>query len=149
MIICDEKYPEILDQIAMSLTPGDIELSFVDQDQMQEINKKQRGIDKSTDVLSFPFLSVPHTPLGCIVINTDLAKQKANELNHSTDDEIALLFTHGLLHVLGYDHETDSGQMRDLEEQTIARFNLPKSLIVRTYEPDELSAKFHKLIKSQ
>lgn len=149
MIICDEKYPEILNLINEFLTPGDVELSLVSSNQMHDINLKERGVDKTTDVLSFPFLSVPHTPLGCIVINTDLAKQKANELKHSVDDEIALLFTHGLLHVLGYDHETDSGQMRDLEEQTIARFNLPKSLIVRTYEPDELSAKFHKLIKNQ
>lgn len=134
MILCDEKYPEILDLICEFLTPADVELSFVDSNQMQEINLKQRGIDKTTDVLSFPFEFVMHTPLGCIVINSDLAKQKADELNHSKSDEIALLFTHGLLHVLGYDHEKDNGEMRDKECQIIAKFNLPKSLIIRSEE---------------
>lgn len=134
MILCDDKYPEILDEICTELTPGDVELSFVNSAQMQEINREQRGYDKTTDVLSFPFQAVLHAPLGCIVINLDLAEQVAAEFGHSKDEEIALLFTHGLLHVLGFDHEKDDGQMRETEERIIAKFNLPKSLIVRTDE---------------
>lgn len=149
MIVCDESYPEILDEICAFLTPGDVELSFVNNDDMRDINFRERGIDKTTDVLSFPFCYIPHTPLGCVVINLDLVKQKADELGHSNADEIALLFTHGLLHVLGYDHETDNGEMRQKESEVIAKFALPKSLIVRTLEPDELSLKFQKAIKNK
>ncbi|WP_170018504.1 rRNA maturation RNase YbeY [Campylobacter sp. RM16190] len=134
MIICDEKYPEILDQICQYLTASDVELSFVDSEQMRDINLKQRKINKTTDVLSFPFEFIMHVPLGCIVINLDLAEEKSKEFNHSKDDEIALLFTHGLLHVLGFDHEKDSGEMREKEEEIIDKFNLPKSLIVRTMD---------------
>ena len=78
-----------------------------------------------------------HAPLGCIAINVDLAREKAAELGHDEADETALLFTHGLLHVLGFDHESDDGQMREAEERVIAKFNLPKSLIVRAYEAAE------------
>ncbi|MGG7072867.1 rRNA maturation RNase YbeY [Campylobacter sp. 9BO] len=134
MILCEENYPEILDQICEFLTKGDVELSFVDSKQMKQINKEHRKIDKTTDVLSFPFELIMHAPLGCIVINQDLAQQKADELGHKKDEEIALLFIHGLLHVLGYDHEVDSGEMREKEEGLIVKFNLPKSLIVRTMD---------------
>ena len=54
------------------------------------------------------------------------------QLGHGRDDETALLFTHGMLHVLGYDHESDDGQMRAKECEIIEKFRLPKSLIVRT-----------------
>ena len=134
MILCEEKYPEILDEICTFLTPGDIELSFVNSEEMREINFKERGFDKTTDVLSFPLELVLHAPIGCIVINTELAMQKAAQLGHTNDDETALLFIHGLLHVLGFDHEKDSGQMREKEVQIITKFKLPKSLIVRTME---------------
>lgn len=134
MIICDEQYPEILDQICKYLTAGDVELSFVNSKQMRDINLKQRKINKTTDVLSFPFEFIMHVPLGCIVINLDLAEEKSKEFNHSKDDEIALLFIHGLLHVLGFDHEKDSGEMREKEEEIINKFSLPKSLIVRTMD---------------
>ncbi|MGB2553760.1 rRNA maturation RNase YbeY, partial [Campylobacter sp. MOP51] len=58
------------------------------------------------------------------------------ELGHERDSEIALLFTHGLLHLLGFDHEIDSGEMRSKECEVIEKFNLPKSLIVRTMDED-------------
>ena len=132
MILCEESYPEILDEICSYLTPGEVELVFIDEDEMRELNRSKRGIDKTTDVLSFPLELVVHAPLGSIVINKDMVKQKANELNHSEDAETALLFTHGLLHVLGYDHEKDDGEMRQKECEVINKFELPKSLIVRS-----------------
>ena len=134
MILCEEKYPEILDEICAFLTPGDIELSFVNSEEMREINLKERGFDKTTDVLSFPLDLVLHAPIGCIVINNDLVMQQAAQLGHTNDDETVLLFIHGLLHVLGFDHEKDSGQMREKEVQIITKFKLPKSRIVRTME---------------
>jgi probable rRNA maturation factor len=56
----------------------------------------------------------------------------AKELNHTVDDELTLLYIHGLLHILGYDHEIDSGEMREKEHELIKAFNLPDSLITRT-----------------
>ena len=69
--------------------------------------------------------------LGSVVINLDLVELKAAQLGHGRDDETALLFTHGMLHVLGYDHESDDGQMRAKECEIIEKFRLPKSLIIR------------------
>ncbi|MSN96022.1 rRNA maturation RNase YbeY [Campylobacter sp. FMV-PI01] len=131
MIICEEKYPKILDEIIEFLNSGDVELVFVNSVQMYEINKAQRNLDKTTDVLSFPYQKIPNFPIGSIVINLDLAKDMAINFGHNIEDEIALLFIHGILHILGFDHETDSGQMRDMEEKIILNFNLPKSLILR------------------
>lgn len=134
MIICEDNYPQILDIIAQKLTNADIELLLVDSKTMHQINLKERKIDKTTDVLSFPLYYIPHFPIGSIVINTDLAMTKANELGHTIDEEIALLFTHGLLHILGYDHENDDGQMRRKEIEILNELNLPDSLIVRTLD---------------
>ena len=137
MILCEDNYDfSYLNKILDSLSTLDLELLFVDSLQMKEINKNTRNIDKTTDVLSFPHDNTffNHSFLGSIVINMDLAKEKSIELKHSLEDEISLLFIHGLLHLLGYDHEVDSGQMRKKEEELIKEFNLPKSLIVRTLD---------------
>ena len=132
MIFAECEFSGILSEIADFLGAGDIELVFVGDDEMRAINHEQRGIDKATDVLSFPYEDFGNGSLqGSVVINTDLAARVASELGHSCDDEIALLFLHGTLHVMGYDHECDNGEMRTKEEEVIAHFNLPKSLIVR------------------
>ena len=196
MILCEQPYPEILDAIAAELGGGSVELIFVRGEEMRQLNAQTRGIDKATDVLSFPLdpaafmgfggdLSEENSAhensggkilntansasensniinsegessgdenlknenfdgenfapvlLGSVVINLDLVELKAAQLGHGADDETALLFTHGLLHVLGFDHESDSGQMRAKECEIIEKFRLPKSLIVRTDESEE------------
>ncbi|WP_298023267.1 rRNA maturation RNase YbeY [uncultured Campylobacter sp.] len=209
MILCEQPYPEILDAIAAELGGGSIELIFVRSEEMRQLNVQTRGIDKATDVLSFPLdpaafagfdrdLSEENSAhensgsknqnaanfasentsaansasensntinsensegessddenlksenfdggnfapalLGSVVINLDLVELKAAQLGHGRDDETALLFTHGMLHVLGFDHESDSGQMRAKECEIIEKFRLPKSLIVRTDESEE------------
>ncbi len=109
----------------------EIEVIIVDDETMQKINFEQREINKTTDVLSFPLEDLPHFPLGSIVINSDLATIRAKELGHSLKDEITLMFIHGFLHLKGFDHEKDDGQMRKEEEKLINEFNLPKSLIIR------------------
>jgi len=121
---------DILENI--SKTDKKIELIIVNSKTMRKINMKQRGIDKTTDVLSFPLENFPHFPLGSIVINSDLATIQAENLGHSLNDEITLMFIHGLLHVKGFNHESDNGEMRKEEEKLINEFNLPKSLIIRT-----------------
>lgn len=125
---------DMLTQIHAYLTDGELELLVVDKAQMHEINLSQRGIDKATDVLSFPFDEVPTGHLGSLVICDDFVQSAAAELGHSEDDEFCLLFIHGLLHLLDYDHETDQGEMRDKEAQIITHFNLPPSLIIRNTE---------------
>lgn len=216
MILCEQPYPEILDAITAELGGGSVELIFVRSEEMRQLNAQTRGIDKTTDVLSFPLdpaafagfgedlskensshensgdenpdaansasentsaansasensnttnsedensnaaNSTSENPndenlknenfgggnfapvlLGSVVINLDLVELKAAQLGHGRDDETALLFTHGMLHVLGYDHESDDGQMRAKECEIIEKFRLPKSLIVRTERNEE------------
>ena len=121
-----------LEKIANSLTQKDIELLVVKNDEIKELNKEHRNIDKATDVLSFPMdFEMPHMPLGSIVISTDFVEEKAKEYGHEFNEEFSLLFIHGLLHLLGYDHEVDNGEHRNKEEELIIKFNLPSSLIVR------------------
>ncbi len=126
---------ETLLRIARSVTDRDIELLIVDDDTMQRYNHTYRGIDKTTDVLSFPLdTQHPDAPLGSIVISAPTALRGAERFGHSVEEEITLLFIHGLLHLLGYDHECDNGEMRSKEEEIIRRFDLPESLIVRTHD---------------
>ena len=122
----------LLNSIAKYLTNKAIELIVTTNDEIREINSIHRDIDKDTDVLSFPYEKMPMSPLGSIVISSAHVQDKAKELGHSEDDEFALLFIHGLLHLLGYDHEVDSGEMRKKEAELIKKFNLPESLIIRT-----------------
>ena len=121
-----------LEDIAKTLTNKDIELLVVKNDEIQILNKEHRNIDKATDVLSFPMdFDFEHMPLGSIVISTDFVEEKAKEYGHSFNEEFSLLFIHGLLHLLGYDHEVDEGEHRTKEEELIKEFKLPDSLIVR------------------
>lgn len=125
---------ELLETISEQYTQKEIELVIIDSQTMQNINAEHRGKDKTTDVLSFPLEDIPHFPLGSILINSELAKEKSKELNHKIEEEITLLYIHGLLHLLGFDHEVDDGEMRDKEEELIKQYHLPLSLIVRTGE---------------
>jgi len=124
----------LLEAIAATLGAGDMELIFCDDAAIRELNRDHRGIDKATDVLSFPYAPMPMAPIGSIVISADHVRSGAERFGHSETDECALLFLHGVLHLLGYDHETDSGEMRREEEAVIGRLGLPESLIVRSEE---------------
>lgn len=131
MIFCECEFDPLLEQIADFLGAGDVELVFVSDDEMRKINRSHRGIDKATDVLSFPYEQVTGGLMGSVVISTDTASRVAVQLGHSIECEIALLFLHGVLHILGYDHEIDGGQMREKEKEVIEHFSLPDSLIIR------------------
>ena len=125
----DEK---LLNSIAQKFSDKEIELIITTQEEIQEVNKEYRGIDKATDVLSFPYEDMPMSPLGSIVISQWHVESVARELGHSSSDELTLLFIHGLLHLLGFDHEVDNGEMREAEKKLITELNLPQSLIIRT-----------------
>ncbi|WP_104687644.1 rRNA maturation RNase YbeY [Helicobacter acinonychis] len=125
----------LLEKIARLLAPTQmVELVLVSGEKMREINRNLRNCDYATDVLSFPLEAIPHTPLGSVVINMSLAQTNALKLGHSLENEIALLFIHGMLHLLGYDHEKDQGEQRQKESELIKTFNLPLSLIERVQD---------------
>ena len=90
-------------------------IAFVSDKRIRELNRQFRGIDKATDVLSFPADGPDESNLGDIAISAETAAAQAKENGLSFDDEIAQLILHGLLHLSGHDHETDNGEMNRLE----------------------------------
>lgn len=123
----------LLEKVVNSMTSQDVEIILTKNETIQNYNREYRNIDKPTDVLSFPIENITgYEPAGSIIISLEYAKNVSEDLEHSLDEEVALLLIHGLLHLLGHDHEIDNGEMRDKEEHWIKEFNLPKSLIVRT-----------------
>jgi probable rRNA maturation factor len=89
-------------------------IAFVSDKAIRQLNQQFRGIDKATDVLSFPD-DGPDENLGDIAISVETAAMQAKENGLSFSGEIAQLILHGLLHLSGYDHETDNGEMNRLE----------------------------------
>ncbi|MGI8734719.1 MAG: rRNA maturation RNase YbeY [Pyrinomonadaceae bacterium] len=106
----------------------DATIAFVSDRQIRNLNKRFRKIDKPTDVLSFPageaMATSPATNLGDIAISLERAEVQAQENNLTFDAELAQLILHGLLHLCGYDHETDNGQMNRLELQLRRRLKI-------------------------
>lgn len=129
---------DLLEKIAEDITQRQIELIITDNEGIRALNARHRGKDLPTDVLSFPLgEEMPHTPLGAIVISKDFVEKKAKELGHTKQEELTLLFIHGLLHLVGFDHESDNGEMRAKEKVLIEAWKLPESLIVRNSEEEE------------
>jgi len=99
----------------------EVSIAFVDDATMKSLNKKFRAKNKTTDVLTFPG-DAPF--LGDIVICLDQARRQAAQENHSLAIEVRYLILHGVLHAMGYDHETDDGEMNALELEVRARVGL-------------------------
>jgi probable rRNA maturation factor len=100
----------------------DVAIAFVRDDEMRRLNRDFRHKDKTTDVLTFPGDDPTH--LGDIVISIDQAKRQAADEKHSLATEVRYLILHGILHALGYDHETDDGEMNALEVKVRAKVGL-------------------------
>lgn len=98
--------------------------------EVRGLNRLFLGQDRPTDVLSFPSASGIGS-LGDIAIALPCARRQAAALGHGVDVELRVLLLHGVLHLLGYDHETDRGRMRRAEERWRARLGLPHSLTGR------------------
>ena len=90
-------------------------IAFVSDKKIRELNRQFRGVDKATDVLSFPSDEPDDAELGDIAISVETAAVQAKENGLKLEGEIAQLILHGLLHLCGYDHETDNGEMNRLE----------------------------------
>lgn len=100
---------------------------------IRRLNRRFRGNNKPTDVLSFPAAEVSRGEVaGDLAISVETARKQAIEHGHALATEIKVLMLHGLLHLAGYDHEADGGEMARLEQKLRARLALPLGLIERT-----------------
>lgn len=108
-----------------------------DNAEMKQLNRSFRKKDAPTDVLSFGAGFSPVQRLaGDLAISAEMARENAGRLGHSLDEELKVLVLHGVLHLAGYDHEADSGEMAQQETHLRKKFRLPLSLIQRTSESD-------------
>ncbi len=126
--------------VEKEVEPGDytITLHLVDDEAIRELNREHRGKDAHTDVLSFPlhdpsgmrFVLPPDHPinLGDVVVSYPRAVEQAREYGHSLERELAYLVAHGVLHVLGYDHEEEDERrrMRAREEEALTSLSLSR-----------------------
>ncbi|MEY4636427.1 MAG: Endoribonuclease YbeY [Acidobacteriota bacterium] len=113
---------------------GDVSIAVVSDRRMRALNRQFRGQDAATDVLSFPATHVPGVSsfLGDIVIAAGVAARQAREAGHPVSTELRVLALHGLLHLLGYDHDTDGGKMARAEARLRKKAGLREGLIERT-----------------
>ena len=112
----------VFNELDMQDNQYEISLLLTDDETIRQLNKEYRNKDKSTDVLSFPMED--EIMLGDIAISVDTAKRQAEEAEINLDRETAFLFIHGLLHLLGYDHETsqeDEAEMFALQEKILKK----------------------------
>ncbi len=134
LITVDQKLEDLVQKIVNAVLEYEeneenyeVSLSFVNDEEIQDLNKEYRGINSPTDVLSFPMMEFEEEgedidedeefeymeeelPLGDIVISMDRAKAQAAEYGHSFERELSFLVVHGMLHLLGYDHEEEKDE---------------------------------------
>lgn len=132
---------------AEGIDQGEVDLTFVDNERIHELNLEYRGIDRPTDVLSFAMNEtgedepeiiygtedhdspeeVPYV-LGDIIISVTRAQEQAIEYGHSLERELGFLFVHGFLHLLGYDHQdaASEAEMMSKQEQVLAQVGLTR-----------------------
>jgi probable rRNA maturation factor len=137
--------PAFLAAAAPRRARGQLGLALVSDRTMRQLNREFLGKNAPTDVLSFPeagkrkhidvrpstFDVSPVLRLGDVAIALGVARRQARQLRHSLDTELRVLALHGLLHLLGYDHDTDQGEMGRVEERLRRRAGLPAGLISR------------------
>ncbi len=98
---------------------------------MKALNRSFRDKNKATDVLSFP-AGIPEIA-GDIAVSAEIAAANAAQLGHAAETELKILILHGMLHLAGYDHETDNGEMLAREKELRRQLHLPSGLIERTH----------------
>lgn len=112
---------------------GEVNVLVAGSREIRELNRRYRGQDKATDVLSFPSDGGAGQGFaGDIAISAELAAQSARQFGHAPAEELKILVLHGVLHLAGYDHERDNGRMARMEERLRAQLGLPKALIARS-----------------
>ena len=112
----------------------EVSLSFVDNEEIHELNREYRGVDRATDVLSFPLLTdefdveIEEESLGDIVISLERALEQSEEYDHSFEREVCFLLFYSMFHLLGYDHDTEENtkDMRKREEDVLNKLNITR-----------------------
>ena len=107
---------------------GEVDVLVTSSAELRRLNRRFRGKNAATDVLSFP--SADGTA-GDVAVSAQIAARNARRLGHSPSDELKILILHGLLHLAGYDHETDGGAMARTEARLRRALGLPVGLIER------------------
>ena len=118
---------------------GEVHVLLADDATLRRLNRTFLGKDKATDVLSFPaaataaFFGDPQGPglAGDLAISLEMAARQGAQFGHSLRDEVRVLLLHGLLHLAGFDHERDSGEMAEREANLRRELGLPTGLIAR------------------
>jgi probable rRNA maturation factor len=111
---------------------GEVSVLLTSDIEIRRLNRSFRGKNKATDVLSFPAPAFQEITAGDLAISLDTAQRQARQFGHSLQVELKILLLHGLLHLAGFDHETDTGEMAAREEDLRRRFRLPVTLIARS-----------------
>ena len=109
-----------LREMAVTLAPDarTLTIRLTGDEELQKLNRDFRGVDRTTDILSFPGTETPEgRHLGDIVISVPAARLQAVEYDHDLTRELKILLLHGVIHCLGYDHESDDGEMDRLEAE--------------------------------
>lgn len=137
---------EWLERVAPAHVRGAINIALVSDARMRSLNRKYRRRNYATDVLSFPsdgsrtkgrWRGSDDSFLGDIVIARGVAARQARSAGHSTRTELRVLALHGLLHLMGYDHERDGGEMKRVEARLRAKAGLTEALIERANRPGQ------------
>lgn len=107
----------------------EVSVSFVSDEEIKDLNRDYRGVDRSTDVLSFPMddeFIIDKRILGDVIINTRRVMEQAEELGHSYERELSYLTVHSILHLLGYDHidDEDKKKMREREKLSMKELEI-------------------------
>jgi probable rRNA maturation factor len=112
---------------------GGVNVMVTSSQELRSLNRRFRGKDKPTDVLSFPpMIDFSDGLAGDVAISADIARKNARILGHSPAEEIKVLALHGVLHLAGYDHESDNGEMAREENRLRRQLRLPTGLIERS-----------------
>jgi len=118
---------------------GAVDVLVTTSRELQALNDRFRKRNKATDVLSFPPMPGMRNELaGDVAISAEIANRSARQLGHSVVQEIKILALHGILHLAGYDHENDRGQMARKETRLRTLFSLPNGLIERSAPAENL-----------
>jgi probable rRNA maturation factor len=119
-----------------------VDILVTSSQELRSLNRRFRGKDSPTDVLSFPVgAGVAEDYAGDVAISAEIAARNAALLGHTPAEEIKILALHGVLHLAGYDHESDKGEMARKEASLRRSLGLPVGLIERSAEPLGLSGK--------
>jgi probable rRNA maturation factor len=126
----DQEIEAFLTKLSRTEAPGrELAVLVASDDYVRQMNSRFRGKKSSTDVLSFP--DGEDGRLGDILISAARAERQAREYGHSVEEEVKTLILHGFLHLAGYDHETDDGEMAARELRLRRKYGLGQGLIER------------------